>query len=194
MINLKLTGVSNTFASFNFLNIPISINKGKEKKKIKPEISEPIKMPEYTDRKSTLNGWRVDLIENINEDVILYLFIQKDVQYSAWNLLMPILLHRISGKIYQYDFNCFVLQGVGGGLSNTVNFFYYLRQLKQKGFQVSIVAKVTDSNLMNSFEYADSGIKLNDLIESSVDLINYRKNEFMSIYEKYQELITEFQL
>ncbi|MCC9074377.1 hypothetical protein LNQ49_22545 [Flavobacterium sp. F-65] len=61
-------------------------------------------------------------------------------------------------------------------------------------FNVFIASKIVDNALLTGFEYADSGIKLSDLLEESIDLHNYRKDSFVWIYKQYQELIIKYKL
>lgn len=198
MINLNLNGVSNTFNKNSLFDISISFN-GKKKtvesntlKEI--EVLEPIEMPVFVDRKTTFGGSNINFIDTIKDDIVLYLFIQKEKQYSAWNLISPVILEKGTGKIYQYRYNCFALEGSGGGLSNTSLIFYYLKKHEEKGFKVLIAPKIVDNVLLSGFEFVDSGIKLNDLLEKSIDLHNYRKDSFLWIHKQYQELIDKYRL
>lgn len=194
MINLNLNGISNTLNEINFLNFSVNLNRNKEVKEIEPTISGIIENPTFIDRKTTLSSSEIELIDKIKDDVVVYLFIQKNKEHSTWNLIAPIIVEKGTGKIYQYEYRNFALEGSGGGLSNTSSVFYHLKKHSEKGFQVLIAPKIVDNSLINGFEYADSGIKLNDLLDDSIDLHNYRKDSFEWIYEQYQELIAKYQL
>ncbi|MEA9414296.1 hypothetical protein [Flavobacterium sp. PL02] len=194
MINLNLNGISNTLNENNFLNVSVNLNRKKEKETIEQAIPTVTEIPTFKDRKTTLGSSKIELIDKIKDDIIVYLFIQKNKEHSAWNLIAPVIVERGSGKTYQYHYNYFALEGTGGGLSNTSSILYYLKKHAEKGFQVLIAPKITDNLLMNAFEYADSGIKLSDLLEDSIDLHNYRKDSFEWIYKQYQELITKHRL
>jgi hypothetical protein len=203
MINFILNRIKNSLASFNLLNISFNFYKIKS---ASFELSDtnPIelvqltekeaKQRKYLDYKTTLGGWNINLIDNIEDDIIAYLFIQKEPESSAWNLIAPILLEKSTGKINQYGLGYFALQGCGGGLSNTSSIMYHLKKHKEKGYKASVVPKVVDNQLLNSFQYADSGTTLTDLLESSTDLINYRKDKFEWIYMKYSQLTMKYEL
>src|SRR5690606_7222639 len=128
------------------------------------------------------------------DDLIVYLFIQKERKFSTWNLVAPIILEKSTGKINQYGLGYFALQGTGGGLSNTSSILFLLKNHKNKGFKVSILPKIVDSELLGNYEYVDSGVKLSDLIENSFDLISYRKEPFDWIYKRYIELLQKYDL
>ncbi|MDL2141666.1 hypothetical protein QQY79_03970 [Flavobacterium tructae] len=194
MINLNLNGISNTLNENNFLNVSINLNGKKEEEKIEPTITGIIENPKFIDRKTTLSSSEIELIDKIKDDVVVYLFIQKNKEHSTWNLIAPVIVEKSTGKTYQYEYRNFALEGTGGGLSNTSSILYYLKKHAEKGFQVLIAAKITDNSLMNGFEYADSGIKLTDLLQDSIDLHNYRKDSFEWIYKQYQELIIKYRL
>ncbi|KFF11149.1 hypothetical protein [Flavobacterium hydatis] len=194
MINLNLNGISNTLNENNFLNVSVNLNRKKEEETVEPAIPIVIETPTFKDRKTTLETSDIELIKKIKDDVIVYLFIQKEKDYSAWSSIAPVIIEKGSGKTYQYRSINFALEGAGGGLSSTSSLFYYLRKHIEKGFQVLIAPKVTDNSLMKAFEYVDSGVKLNDLLDKSIDLHSYRKHSFEYIYQQYQELITKHKL
>ncbi|MGB3468645.1 MAG: hypothetical protein WBA74_25395 [Cyclobacteriaceae bacterium] len=199
MINFSFNGIKNSMFSFTFFNF--SITSGNEKK---PEVQrveniaeEPCRLSEnepspkeFTDYKTTLCRWDIKLIDEVEDDVTLYLFIQKRTEkISSWNLITPVVLENTTGKISQFDSGCFALQGSGGGLSNTRLLMYYLQLHREKGFKVYVVPKVVDNQLLDSFEYTDSGTTLSDILHNSTDLINYQKNQFKWIYKQYLYLI-----
>ncbi|NAS30584.1 hypothetical protein GTQ40_06350 [Flavobacteriaceae bacterium R38] len=195
ILNLNFNGIKDTLNSFNVFNI--SFNKQQETSKISEKIKEkPILLKEKvpTDYKTTLGGWNLDVIDKIEDDLIVYLFIQKEIKSSAWNLVAPIVLEKSTGKINQYGLGYFALQGMGGGLSNTSSMLFRLKNHKNKGFKVSILPKIVNSELLSNYEYVDGGVKLSDLIENSLDLINYRKKPFDWIYKQYIELLQEHDL
>lgn len=193
MVSLNYNGIKNTLASFNLFNI--SINRNVNNKKFDKEDEHKhfeIKEPSgFKDHKTTLCGRDIDLIKKINDHIIVYLFIQKEKDSSAWNLVAPVIMEKSTGKISQYGLGYFALEGRGGGLKNTDMIMYYLKKHSEKGFKVSILPKVVDNKLLSDFEYIDSGIKLIDLIENSIDLINYRKDSFEWIYKQYMDLVVE---
>ncbi len=196
IIDFSYNGIKNTFASFSLFNI--SINGKKDKlllqETIKPELQEINKAPTFNDFKTTLGGCNIDLIEKINDNLIVYLFIEKDKEHSSWNLIAPIILEKSTGKINQYGLGYFALEGSGGGLANTSSMMFHLKKHKEKGFNVSILPKIVDNSYLTNFEYFDSGIRLKDLVDNSIDLINYRKGSFEWIYKQYQELIVKYEL
>lgn len=195
ILNLNFNGIKNTLNSFNVFNI--SFNKQQEISNIPENIKEkPISLEDKkpTDYKTTLGGWNLDIIDKINDDLIVYLFIEKEKSSSAWNLVAPIILEKSTGKINQYGLGYFALQGMGGGLGNTSSMLFHFKNHKKKGFKVSILPKIVDSELLANYEYVDSGVKLSDLIENSFDLINYRKEPFDWIYKKYIELLHKYDL
>ena len=163
MINFNYNGIKNILASFSLLNVS----------------------REYKDYKTTLGGWETDLIEKINDDLIAYLFIQKERESSAWNLVAPVLLEITTGRIIQYGLGYFALQGCGGGLNNTSSILYYLNKHQEKGYKIYIAPKVVNTKLLRSFEFIDSGTTLGNLLDNSIDLINYRKGRCEWIYKQY---------
>lgn len=195
ILNLNFNGIKNTLNSFNVFNV--SFHKQREVSKISDNIEEkPMssKKIKPTDHKTTLGGWNLDIIDKIKDDLIVYLFIQKERKFSTWNLVAPIILEKSTGKINQYGLGYFALQGTGGGLSNTSSMLFLLKNHKNKGFKVSILPKIVDSELLGNYEYVDSGVKLSDLIENSFDLISYRKEPFDWIYKQYIELLQKYDL
>ena len=197
MISLSLNGVKNTIASFNVFNF--SFNRDLQKTLVSDENQEmendkQFEKKKLIDYKTTLTGSSIDLIENFNDNLIIYLFIEKHKDGSAWNLVAPIILEQSTERITQFGLGYFALEGCGGGLANTDSIFYYIKKHIQKGFKVSIQPKVVDNEILKDFEYVDSGIKLNDLIDNSLNLINYQKEEFEWIYKKYQGLIQKYNL
>ncbi|GAB1856142.1 hypothetical protein MHTCC0001_09770 [Flavobacteriaceae bacterium MHTCC 0001] len=195
IFNLSFNGIKNTLNSFSVFNI--SFNKKEEISKISENVEErPVSLKEKapSDYKTTLGGWNLNIIDKIEDDLIVYLFIQKETKSSAWNLVAPIVLEKSTGKINQYGLGYFALQGMGGGLSNTSSLFFRLKNHKSKGFKVSILPKIVNSELLSKYEYVDGGVKLSDLIENSLDLINYRKEPFDWIYKQYIELLEKYNL
>lgn len=148
----------------------------------------------FREPKTTLSTNHFDLLSKINKNVIVFLFIQKDRSNSTWNLISPIVKEKDTGKFFQFGLGYFALQGSGGGLSNTCSLFSHLKKLKNRGFQVDILPKIAETSLMSDFEYLDSGIKLQDLIDNSIDLINYREKSFSWIYQEYQRLLEKHKL
>lgn len=197
MISLNYSGIKNTLASFNILNITFN-KKEKLHDSIKPDLTIeeiPAQVRKILkDNKTLLQGSDIQVIEKMNDDLIVYLFIQKDKDSSAWNLVVPVILERITGKITQFGQGYFSLEGSGGGLSNTDSFLYFLERHKNKGYTVSIRPLIIENDLLNGFEYVDSGVKLMDLLDDPIELIHYQKGPFKWIYKQYVELIEKHNL
>jgi len=194
MFKLENNAVKNSILSFTFFNLSNNFNKKEKSKILNLESTETIDRINFTESKTTLSTNQFHLIDNINDNVIVYLFIQKDKKSSAWNLIAPIVEEKRTGKIFQFALGYFALQGSGGGISNLCSLFSHLRNLKERGFKVDILPKIADTSLINDFEYIDSGIKLQDLLNDSIDLINYRKEKFSEIYKEYIRLIEKHNL
>lgn len=194
MFKLENNAVKNSMLSFTFFNLSNNFNKKEKSKILNLESTETIEAINFTESKTTLSTNQFHLIDNINDNVIVYLFIQKDKKSSAWNLIAPIVEEKRTGKIFQFGLGYFALQGSGGGISNICSLFSHLRNLKERGFKVDILPKIADTSLINDFEYLDSGIKLQDLLNDSIDLINYRKEKFSEIYKEYIRLIEKHNL
>lgn len=194
MFKLENNAVKNSILSFTFFNLSNNFNKKEKSKILNLESTETIDRINFTESKTTLSTNQFHLIDNINDNVIVYLFIQKDKKSSAWNLIAPIVEEKRTGKIFQFALGYFALQGSGGGISNICSLFSHLRNLKERGFKVDILPKIADTSLINDFEYIDSGIKLQDLLNDSIDLINFRKEKFSEIYKEYIRLIEKHNL
>ncbi len=195
MINFN-HGIKNIIGSFTLFNFDFG---KKEKNKLDefPQekiFKESVEKYEPTDYKTTLGGTKISLIDKINEDLCAYLLIEKNKEHSAWNMVILVIIGKDTGLMYQYSNGCFALEGSGGGLSNTRSILRYLKLHKNKGFDVSIIPKVVDNDLLKKFEYVDGGVYLSTILKNSIDLILYRKNEFEWIYFQYQELIKELNL
>ena len=194
MINLNYNGIKNTMASFIFLNINIG-KKTENKKVVENKVPEKIiTLHKPKDYKTTLGGTKINLIDKMIGDLSVYLFIEKEKKNSSWNMVVPVIIEKNTNKMYQYKKGCFALEGSGGGLSNTSSIIRYLKLHTEKGYNVSIAPKVTENKLLNDFDFIDSQINLDTLIEKSTDLILYRKNEFKWIYSQYEKLISKFRL
>ena len=194
MINLNYNGIKNTMASFSLLNINIG-KKTENKKVVKNKIPEKIiTLDKPKDYKTTLGRTEIELIDKMIGDLSVYLFIEKEKEHSFWNMVVPVIIEKNTNKMYQYKNGCFALEGSGGGLSNTSSIIRYLKLHTEKGYNVSIAPKIIENKLLNAFNFIDSEINLDALIEKSTDLILYRKNEFEWIYSQYEELINEFKL
>lgn len=197
MININLnlgTGMDTTLFPFNLINVFINTNKNIIKEELE-NSNTPINInppkPQLRDSKTTLSGWDIEKLNEINSDINAYLFIEKEKDRSAWNLIGPVIHEKSTHKIYQYGLGYFALEGYGGGLHNTKDMIHLLKKLSQKGIRINIIPKVIANELIHGFEYVDSGVTLNDLIEKSIDLMNYKKGSFKWIYNKYNEIINE---
>lgn len=191
MINFNFNGIKSTLSSFNLFNI--SFNKKEEiQNQVNVEFPPLETKKEIKDYKTLLHGSNINVIEKMNNDLTVYLFIQKDKDSSAWNLVVPVILERVTGKITQFGQGYFALEGSGGGLGNTDMLLYFLRRHKDKGFAVSIRPMIVNNELLNGFEYVDSGVKLTDLLDNPIELMNYQKGPFKWIYNQYAELIEKY--
>lgn len=190
-------GINTTFLSINFLSLSIKKqqNANENKSEIKDNlIDNNLPKIKFLDNKTTLGGWEIDKVKEIDSNVNVYLFIQKYKAESAWNLVAPIIHEKDKNKIYQYGLGYFALEGSGGGLHNTRCLIYELVKLREKGIKVNIIPKVIDNEVISGFQYFDSGINLEYLLEKSIDLINYRKGSFLNIYKQINEITTEASL
>ena len=196
MINFNYSEIKNTIASFTLFNFDFGKKIEKQLNELSSEkiLEESIEKQKPKDYKTTLSGTKISLIEKMNGDLFAYLLIEKNKEHSSWNMVIPVIIEKNTNTMYQYSSGCFALEGSGGGLSNTSSILRYLRLHKNKGFNVSIVPKVVDNDLLNNFKYVDGGVDLSMLLEKSTDLILYRKNEFEWIYSQYQELIKQLDL
>lgn len=190
MISFSLNQLKNTINSFNIFNISINLDKSKNDINLKENIiiEEKVKEPIKRDHKTTLSGLNLDLIENFNEDVIIYLFIQKQVDSSTWNLIAPIIRGIKTNKLIQFVLGYFGLQGSGGGMNSTDSLFYHSKKLKEKGYNVNIIPKVIENKLIHDFEYFDNNLTINDLHLKSIHLFNYSKGKHSSIKDEFNRL------
>lgn len=83
---------------------------------------------------------------------------------------------------------------MGGGLNNTDTLFYYLEKHVNKGYNVTILPKVIESTYLDDFQYLDSNVKIETLLENSIDLINYRKGKLDWIFKEYIRLSNKYSL
>jgi hypothetical protein len=195
MINLDLNGVKNAFFPSYLINISININRQKEvNKEPITELNAVEVKKKYYDNKTTLGGWALNEINKFNEDITVYIFIQKQKTFSAWNLVAPFFIGLESKKTIQFGLGYFALEGSGGGLSKTEMLMFHLNKHKQKGYNVNMLPMVIESELLENFEYVDSGVTLSNLLENAIPLINYRKDSFEWIYKQYNELVDEYEL
>lgn len=190
----SFTGIQNSISSWSINLFNIVITKGETTNvnnhlAISQEVKEtPPSIDENRTRKTLLTTSELSLIEGINEDVIAYFFIMKDLESrSAWHLTIPIIKGRYSAREFQYQLGYYAFEGCGGGLSNTISVFYHLRKLEEKGYKVNYTARVVENNTIEDFEYI-SNINLEDLLNSSEDLIHYRTGDFGSIFNAFAKL------
>lgn len=193
MINFNFSQISNSFSIFSF-NYLFN-QKTNFQQIVKPENTE-IKeiIQQKRDVKTTLSGSKIKIIENLNEDVVIYFFIQKEqTTHSAWNLVLPIAKGLKTNKIILFSLGNFALQGSGGGLNSTKSIFYSAKKLKEKGFQVLFSPKViNNNNLLNEFLFLDSNLTLDDLDKNSITLYNYEKDIFEEILKQYNTIEQEY--
>ncbi|MBL7841096.1 MAG: hypothetical protein JNJ75_13215 [Cyclobacteriaceae bacterium] len=177
---------------FNFSNDKRKINNnqedGKNEDKTK-EISNDNRV--YKDYKTTLGRWGIVQLNDITEDVNAYLFIEKEKDSSAWNLVAPTIHEKSTGRIYQYGLGYFSLEGCGGGLNNTIELINKLKELRRRGIKVNIVPKVVDNDRLAAFQYVDSGVTIDQIISNSIDLVNYDKGEFTHIKKTFEKILNE---
>lgn len=196
MIKFSYSKIKNTITPLTLFNFDFGKKIEKKLNELPSEkvLKKSIEKQKPKDYKTTLGGAKINLIEKMNGDLCAYLLIEKNKEHSSWNMVIPVIIEKNTNVMYQYSSGCFALEGSGGGLNNTRSILRYLKLHKNKGFNVSIVPKIVDNNLLNNFEYIDGGVNLNILLENSTDLILYRKNEFKWIYSQYQKLIKELHL
>lgn len=195
MIKFDFSGIKNTLMSNTLLSFSFNFNRTKKDDNIvvkNDAVIEEVK--KYTDYKTTLYGDEIDVVGKINDDIIVYLFIEKEKDSSAWNLVVPVIIEKSTNRIIQFGSGWFALEGCGGGLGNTSSLIYNLKKHIEKGYKVSILPKVVDNKLLYDYEYCDSNINLSDLLENSIDLINYRKDAFKWIYKQYQEILQKHKI
>lgn len=199
MINFSFNNTKNTLSSISLFNI--SINLKKESKAVPPQIEESHqnekienKINQWHDYKTPLSGNEISYIEDFKENITTYLFIQKALTIGAWNLVVPIIKGDESKRFLEFGLGYFALQGCGGGLNNTDTLFYYLEKHKNKGYNVAILPKVIESTYLDDFQYLDSNVKLETLLENSIDLINYRKGKLDWIFKEYIRLLNKYSL
>ena len=198
MISFNYSGIKNTIASFTLFKFDFGKkpNIDTSKLEIVQTPEKIIDKPQPKDYKTTLGGTKISLIEKLNGDLTAYLFIEKNkiLEHSAWNMVVPVIIESRTKIMYQYTNGGFALEGSGGGLSNTRSLLRYLKLHMDKGFNVLLIPKVIDNDLLDNFKFIDSGVDLDILIKNSTDLILYRKNEFEWIYSQYKELLSELNL
>ncbi|MFS4494707.1 hypothetical protein [Maribacter sp. 2308TA10-17] len=194
----NFSGFSQSMSTINIFNFP-SGKKPDFKNRNAEVIIETERGQEivrYNDFKTLYGYSGLKLINSMNYDLTVYLLIEKETIGSAWNLVAPVILENSTMKITQFNLGAFALQGSGGGLSNTSSLFHKLRDYEMRGYKVSVVPKLVDSEILSNFQFADSGLRLMDLIEhpKTIDLANYRKDQFAEIHETYVELTEDYGL
>lgn len=192
MFNFNISQIANSFSIFSFnysakkeiISTEIELTQKNDEKEIMPR-----KKREY---KNILEISKIKLIENYNEDICIYFFIQKESSnHSSWNLILPLVKGLNTNRLLQYRLGNFCLQG-GGGLLTTKNIFYSANKLREKGYKVYSSAKVIDNNLLHDFLYLDTELTLNNLDEKSELLYHYCKTDpFEWIFNQYKNLVKE---
>ena len=180
MFNLDISQITNSFSIFSF---NYSTKKEIVSQKIEQIQKEEDKksISDKRDYKTTMSGSKIELIEKLEEDIVIYLFIQKEKENGiSWNLIAPIVKCLTSNTILQYGLGFFALQGSGGGLNSTNNVIFSPRVIK-------------NNHLLKEFEYCDNNLTLDDLDKNSISLCNYLINDtFESIYKKYNEFLERY--
>lgn len=198
MISFNFGGAKFTGITINLFNITFNKKKNNtdehDPEKPLPLELKPIKKQKYVEYKTTLGGSHISKIGQLEGNIIVYLFIEKTKEVSFWNLVAPVILDERTNEAYDFELGCFALQGCGGGLSNMDSMFYHVAKLQSKGYKVSVIPKIIDNELLEAYSYIDSNVKLEDLIRESNKLIECRKNEFISIQEKFEELATKHKI
>ncbi|MFV0581176.1 MAG: hypothetical protein ACK5N4_03945 [Parabacteroides gordonii] len=152
-------------------------------------------LPSKNDYKTLLYGSHADRIEEFNENVNAYFFICRDrISGIAWHWVAPIIQGVTSQKTLQYALGGFALEGCGGGLNATKSIIFHLKQLEKRGYLVNYVPRLINNELLHSFQFVDTTIKLQDLITESVDLILYREDKFKYIFKQYEEILSSYKL
>lgn len=132
MFNLDISQITNSFSIFSF---NYSTKKEIVSQKIEQIQKEEDKksISDKRDYKTTMSGSKIELIEKLEEDIVIYLFIQKEKENGiSWNLIAPIVKCLTSNTILQYGLGFFALQGSGGGLNSTNSIFYFSKKTKRK--------------------------------------------------------------
>lgn len=194
MFNFNISQIANSFSIFSFnYSVKKEIESQKKEQIQKKEDNESVS--DKRDYKTTMSGSKIELIGRLNEDIVIYLFIQKEKENGiSWNLVVPIVKCLTSNTILQYGLGFFALQGSGGGLNSTNSIFISAKKLKEKGYNVIFSPRVIKNNqLLKEFEYCDNNLTLDDLDKNSIPLCNYLiKDTFISIYKKYNEFIERY--
>ena len=194
MFNFNISQIANSFSIFSFnYSVKKEIESQKKEQIQKKEDNESVS--DKRDYKTTMSGSKIELIGKLNEDIVIYLFIQKEKENGiSWNLVAPIVKCLTSNTILQYGLGFFALQGSGGGINSTNSIFISAKRLKEKGYNVIFSPRVIKNNqLLKEFEYCDNNLTLDDLDKNSIPLCNYLINDtFESIYKKYNEFIERY--
>lgn len=199
MFKFSFNNLSNTIGAFNFINFSINLNKKNAKVQLQPEESVQKEITnnnikKWHDYKTGLHGGEISYIRDFKENITIYLFIQKTPTLGAWNLVVPVIKGDESKRFLEFSLGSFALQGCGGGLNNTDTLFYYSEKHKNEGYNVTILPKIIESTYLDDFQYLDSNVKFDTLLENSIDLINYRKGEFVWIFKEYIRLLNKYSL
>ena len=192
MFNFNISQIANSFSIFSFnysakneiISTEIELTQKNDEKEIMPR-----KKREY---KNILEISKIKLIENYNEDICIYFFIQKESSnHSSWNLILPLVKGLNTNRLLQYRLGNFCLQG-GSRLLATKNIFYSANKLRKKGYKVYSSAKIIDNNLLDDFLYLDTELTLNSLDKKSELLYHYCKiDPFEGIFNQYKNLVKE---
>lgn len=72
--------------------------------------------------------------------------------------------------------------------------FAKIAYLKTRNVHVSLMARVTPNELLELFEYVDSGVDLNKVLSNSQNLSDMRFDEYAEIYDTLSELAKKHRL
>ena len=154
MINLNYNGIKNSLLSYSMFSFTYNrrVNNIILENKIEEDHKKIEENKVFKDYKTTLGRNDIDIIDKINDNIIVYLFIQKNKTFSSWNLVVPVIKEKTTEKLYQFRLGDFALEGQGGGLRNTELFINSIKKHNNKGFKVPLLPKVIDNKLLTNFE------------------------------------------
>ena len=149
----------------------------------------------YTDYKTSRGIVDIDYIDLFKGELIAYLFIEKNNVEGHYSLISPVIREKLSGQYIRFGTESFALQG-GEGKRYTRSLLLKLKKYEQeRNFFVPIVLKVIESKLINDFEYMESKLTLDDMINNSENILNYRQTDRLKmLFDNYILMRTEVDL